>query len=342
MGLLAGILAIRTIPIADRLALVRAGRVALGKAPPDDENVTQWLARTGVKPRARSLLFEPLCRAVMNDEPERCSAAIFSHTLRIAFSSGPGGASLWVPTVPWGAVLDEPAQTYFGKHDVRVRLNTKVRALDLNEQTPRIQLDADEVLEDHERVVLALPWTGAAKLDTANRFVGRAPELRAAPIVNLHVPLPANTLPCDDPVIAFEYGQPFHFICRRPNADSSLQSETPACMIAGGAYPLDGLPQREIVALGLEQLARFTRRTSPWPQETVEGARVVREAHATIAATPGVSALRPAPGPTQVPGLWLAGDWTDVGLPSTLEGAAHSGFAPLDANTPGSTLSPSG
>lgn len=328
---MAGILGIRTIPFRDRLALVRAGRIALGKAPPENESVTDWLARTRVKPRARSLLFEPLCRAVMNDEPERASAALFARTLRIAFSSGADGAALWVPTVPWGEILDGPARDHFRARETAVRLETRVRALELGSSGPRIILESGATLDDHERVVVALPWHEAAKLDDACSFVGRAPEIQAAPIVNLHVNLPPHTLPCDDPVIAFEYGQPFHFVGRRPNADGTLDPSIPACLIAGGASALDGLPKREIVELGLAQLARFTHRESAWPRATVEGARVVREARATIAAVPGVDALRPAPGPTRVDGLWLAGDWTSVELPSTLEGAARSGFAPLNS-----------
>jgi uncharacterized protein with NAD-binding domain and iron-sulfur cluster len=51
---------------------------------------------------------------------------------------------------------------------------------------------------------------------------------------------------------------------------------------------------------------------------------VLREKDATFAATPAAEALRPGPG-TPVRGLYLAGDWTDTGLPATIEGAVRSG-----------------
>ena len=51
-----------------------------------------------------------------------------------------------------------------------------------------------------------------------------------------------------------------------------------------------------------------------------------REHAATFRAAPGVAALRPGP-QTAVPGLLLAGAWTDTGWPATLEGAVLSGHA---------------
>ena len=50
---------------------------------------------------------------------------------------------------------------------------------------------------------------------------------------------------------------------------------------------------------------------------------VVREHRATFSLAPG-SPPRPA-AVTAVPGFYLAGDWTDTGLPGTIEGAVKSG-----------------
>ena len=53
---------------------------------------------------------------------------------------------------------------------------------------------------------------------------------------------------------------------------------------------------------------------------------VTREHAATFRAAPGTAALRPGTR-TSVPGLFLAGAWTDTGWPATLEGAVLSGHA---------------
>ena len=53
---------------------------------------------------------------------------------------------------------------------------------------------------------------------------------------------------------------------------------------------------------------------------------VTRDHAATFRAAPGHRALRPGP-PTALPGLVLAGAWTDTGWPATMEGAVRSGHA---------------
>jgi squalene-associated FAD-dependent desaturase len=54
--------------------------------------------------------------------------------------------------------------------------------------------------------------------------------------------------------------------------------------------------------------------------------RLLREKRATFAATPEQQMRRPS-ATTHLPNLVLAGDWTDTGLPATIEGAIRSGFA---------------
>jgi uncharacterized protein with NAD-binding domain and iron-sulfur cluster len=56
---------------------------------------------------------------------------------------------------------------------------------------------------------------------------------------------------------------------------------------------------------------------------------VVREPRATFSLAPN-GPPRPA-ARTSLRGLFLAGDWTDTGLPGTIEGAVRSGHAAAEA-----------
>ena len=57
--------------------------------------------------------------------------------------------------------------------------------------------------------------------------------------------------------------------------------------------------------------------------------QIVRERRATFEATPEQNALRPGP-VTAYKNLFLAGDWTDTGLPATIEGSVRSGDRAAD------------
>jgi uncharacterized protein with NAD-binding domain and iron-sulfur cluster len=64
------------------------------------------------------------------------------------------------------------------------------------------------------------------------------------------------------------------------------------------------------------QVAGLSGDMPPW--------QIVRERRATFAATPEENARRPGAA-TAFGNLYLAGDWTDTGLPATIEGAIRSG-----------------
>jgi hydroxysqualene dehydroxylase len=57
--------------------------------------------------------------------------------------------------------------------------------------------------------------------------------------------------------------------------------------------------------------------------------QIVRERRATFEATPEQNALRPGAS-TAHKNLFLAGDWTDTGLPATIEGSVRSGDRAAD------------
>jgi uncharacterized protein with NAD-binding domain and iron-sulfur cluster len=71
----------------------------------------------------------------------------------------------------------------------------------------------------------------------------------------------------------------------------------------------------------VQRVANVPAEMPPW--------QVVRERRATFAATPAQNAKRPGVR-TAWRNLALAGDWTDTGLPATIESAVRSGTRAAD------------
>ena len=75
----------------------------------------------------------------------------------------------------------------------------------------------------------------------------------------------------------------------------------------------------------VDQVVAELREVFPAARDaTLRDAKVVTDPTAVLSVRPGVDAQRPA-ATTHVPNLFLAGDWTATGWPSTMEGAIRSG-----------------
>jgi hypothetical protein len=88
--------------------------------------------------------------------------------------------------------------------------------------------------------------------------------------------------------------------------------------ISAGDRLVEG-PREELAKAIWKEIAQITALPAelpPW--------QIVRERRATFSATPAQDAKRPGPA-TAWRNVVLAGDWTDTGLPATIEGAIRSG-----------------
>ncbi len=318
------------VPLAMPWALLRLGlpfgaklRALFGMTTslfgaPRSWTVADWIRRRGQRGDPARVLWEPLCRAIMNVEMDLASARDFLATLREAFSGSAGNAALWVPKAPWSAILSDPAPTALERAGVTVRTGARVIGL-LREadRLARITFGSGEGLElgEADLVVAAMPWHKLGPL---------VPELPAqrlsgSPIVTAHVRLTGDvTLPDDGLVVALTGDGPFHFVLRTPGADPAEFA-----MLSGGDRSFDGMKVDAIAALARAQLQRHY---PAFDKDAAAEVRISRENAATFVAGPNADEVRPRPG--RLPGgpanLLVCGDWTATGLPATLEGAARS------------------
>jgi hydroxysqualene dehydroxylase len=84
------------------------------------------------------------------------------------------------------------------------------------------------------------------------------------------------------------------------------------------------LPREEFAQQIWDEICKLSHISAPLPAW-----QIVRERRATFAATPAQDALR-AGTRTEFKNLFLAGDWTDTGLPATIEGSIRSGDRAAD------------
>ncbi len=251
-------------------------------------------------------LWQPLAVAALNTEAEAASARLFASVLRE--SLGKGGAAC-VPLVPregLSETLVDPALAKLRASGHELRLASRLRAVGF-EGDRVASLDFDgrtEPLGANEAVILAVPAPVAPRL---------MPELVAPDefraIVNAHYRI---ALRGDVPWFVGLVGGVAEWVFRKRDVLSVTVS---------AADRLIDLPAEDLAAL----LWRDVAAAFDLALEPVPPCQIVKEKRATFAATPAQLARRPDAA-TRWSNLVLAGDWTDTGLPATIEGAIRSGF----------------
>jgi hydroxysqualene dehydroxylase len=254
-------------------------------------------------------LVQPLLLAALNVDPPEGSAGLAGAVVRETLLAGGQACRPLIARDGLSSVLIEPAVKLLQDKGATVRFGHELRQFSMSADHVGGLKFGDDVIAvaPEDAVVLAVPPRPAASLlpglKTPNKF-------RA--IVNAH----------------FRFDPP-------PNAP-------PILGVVGGLVEwLFAFPQRLSVTISngdrLVDMPREELAQAIW-QDVCKAAgvsgelppwQIVRERRATFEATPEQNGLRPGP-VTAYKNLFLAGDWTDTGLPATIEGSVRSGDRAAD------------
>jgi squalene-associated FAD-dependent desaturase len=254
-------------------------------------------------------LARPLWVAALNTDPKEGSAALAGAIVRETLAKGGRACRPLVARDGLGPVFIEPALRFLAARNTDVRFGHRLRALELARgQVATLDFGEDRIaLAVDDAVILAVPPVVAADL---------VPELTTPSdfraIVNAHFRIapPAGLAPITGIVngtVEWLFAFPDRLSVTISAADRLLDvaRETLASQIWD-----------EVATI-----ARLPKAMPPW--------QIVRERRATFAATPAENAKRPGAATTWR-NLVLAGDWTQTGLPATIEGAIRSGNRAAD------------
>jgi len=249
-------------------------------------------------------LMHPFLLAALNTEPEDSSAALAGAVLRESLARGGRYYRPRIAHPTLAAAFIDPALAYLQGKGATVQLGTRLRGITLGRRSA-MALDLGEAavpLAPNEALVLAVPpWVAKDLIPTLT-----APDDFRA-IVNAHFKMPA---PAGVPAMLGVIGGTAEWIFSFPDRISVT--------VSGADAIVD--QDREALAVRIwADVAKALDITAPMPAW-----QIVKEKRATFAATPAQDARRPA-AKTGWPNLFLAGDWTQTGLPATIEGALRSG-----------------
>ncbi len=339
LHLLAGVMTWKALGWHDRWSVLQMhkaiafARGRSGMPPHRMENVRQWLERHAQTPRVIELLWEPLAVAALNQSIDVAAAAPFARVLALLLGNEPRDSALALPVKPLDEMYARPARIFIEQHGGTVRTGIPAAVI-CTESLYRVKGSTPQrviVRTRNEKftapaVVCTVPWF--ALPDTLiDPTPGLAPVVHAAqhtaasPIVTVN--LWFDKVVTDRTFVGLP-GRTFQWVFDKRTVFGGDASHL--SLVSSGAESVVARTNQQLIDLAVEEL---TAALPAAQSATVVRAVVVREKRATFSVAPG-QPQRPSMR-TDVPGLFLAGDWIDTGLPATIEGAVISGHAAADA-----------
>jgi squalene-associated FAD-dependent desaturase len=312
------------LTVVQRLGVARAA-LALARMNPRDEALDritfgEWLARHGQGSDAVDALWDVIVRPTLNLPAAEASLALGAFVFRNALLDRADAGDMGFHRAALSETVGEPAERALTAAGVEVRFGWRAQRLERTATGFEVHGHDDGMSAD--AVIVALPHQRAGALlgPLLPTLARNLDALGSSPIVNLHVVYDRRV--CEEPFAA-GVRTPVQYLFDRTVAGGAPP---------GGQYLAVSLSAAEReMQMSVEDLRE---RYLPALRELLPRARaanvesflVTREHAATFRAAPGVAALRPG-ARTDVPGLALAGAWTDTGWPATLESAVLSGHA---------------
>jgi squalene-associated FAD-dependent desaturase len=293
---------------------IHAIRSEAGRGDLDRISMREWLEEKRQPARAIERFWRQVLVSAVNEELDRMAAAHGLQVFRLGFLARKDAYEMGVPAVPLGRLYSGDAWEKIG--NVQLRLRAPVSRIVIEGGAVRGVIAGDEEVRG-DYYISALPF---------ERIAGVAPELGIDVSPFEHSPITGIHLWFDRPVTDLPHAT---LLDRTIQWMFNKHEGRYVQLVVSASRSLTEMPRVEVIALALKELAEFF----PAAREAkLEKAHVVKEIRATFSALPGLEALRPV-NRTQVPNLFLAGDWTKSGWPATMEGAVRSGYLAAEAVT---------
>ena len=347
------------LSLADKAAIGRAMLDILehrGDTPDLHEgsgiSMLEWLRRRKQTKSAIERFWRVVLVSALDEELDRTDARFGVDVFWKAFLASSTGYRMGVPAVPLSNLYDG-CKREIERRGGEVTLRLPVRGLKLeNGRLTGLRFDEGRE-ESADAYLFAVPHTALAELlpesvKQADPSLGNLEKIKVSPITGVHfwfdrpvmnepfiTLLDTTTQWIFNKTLLYEQAeQPRSVIPSeaRNLSSSSANIQSPGArqylqLVISASYDLLPKSRQEIIDLCLAEVKQVlpAARTAELVKATV-----IKEAAATFSPEPGVDRWRPSQS-TAIPGLFLAGDWTQTGWPATMESAVRSGYLAAEA-----------
>ncbi len=332
LHLLFALLTLKGFSLVERFkTLQMALRLSLSRYKlKQDISVLNLLTGHQQTPKIITALWEPLCLATMNTPIHYASGQVFLNVIKDSFSRKRRDSDLIFFRFDLSHIFCTPAVQFIKRNNSQVQCANKVTELQIkksleNNSLAHFFVKSNQGSYQSQVVVLATPAHITDKLlhTSANQACYEKQSFLK--------PQNASLKYCYEPICTIYMQYPTHI--RLPKRMIGLFNTT-------GQWAIDRSLNKQpgLIAVVISGPGKHTTMSHSQLADTIHKElalvianlpalleyRIITEKRATLSCRVNIERQRPTNN-TLIPGLYLAGDYTDTGYPSTLEGAIKSG-----------------
>ncbi|MBC7857034.1 MAG: squalene/phytoene synthase family protein [Pirellulaceae bacterium] len=313
-------------------ALLKLARLP-AKEQPCAMTIGAWLQQQKQSPRCIERFWQVVLVSALGESLNRASLTAARKVFVDGFMSSREAGDVWIPKVPLTELYERIA-VWLTKRGVAIRPAAAVERIEPHQDGELSIQFREGPPQNFGSVICAVPWRQAAEILPA-AAASHIPVIHSAPITSLHLWFDRPMTPLPHAVLVGQLSQWVFARSPSPGSESGVgfqpaQNQESAehyyQVVISASHELTGREREDVVreVLGdlnavfpLSRDAKLLR----W--------RIITEGEAVFSVRPGLEVQRPSQ-QTSVPNLFLAGDWTATGWPSTMESAVRSGYLAAD------------
>lgn len=322
----------KPLSLRDKLGIARALVALLAGVPEDSsDDFLSWLRRKGQTQVAIDRFWAPVLISSLNEELDKSSVKYAAMVFRDAFLKSARAGEMGLPTAPLSEIYGV-ASEYIRARGGEVLLRTGVEGVSFGEHDVKIRSKDRDFTFDY--AISALPFNALGRIlpqsKASEELQEKVSHLRTVPITGIHLWFDREITELEHATLLdrnIQWMFQKSKILARSAAQTGKGSGSYLELVVSSSKSLLEMGRGEIIELAMKELIEFF----PAARDAkLVKATVVKEVHATFAPAPLSEEFRLSP-VSPWARLFLSGDWTATGWPSTMEGAVRAGYLTAEA-----------
>ncbi|MBK8945723.1 MAG: FAD-dependent oxidoreductase [Ignavibacteriae bacterium] len=273
-------------------------------------SVKKYLIKNNQSENAIKSFWEILAISALNTNIDEASAVLFNKMLKKIFLAGNKSTTILTPKENLSKIFIDPSLEYLKQTSFNYSISEKLESIKIyNNIITELKTDL-RTITDFENVILAIPPYQILKLNCNEKLLqSDFLEFEYSAIISVNMKLKKNIF--TEKFVALIDSE----------VDWIFNHNKYISIVISDANKFVELSKEQILEICINELQKYFKN---FEKDLIIKSLVIKEKRATIKSTPEFENFRNKI-VTKIKNLSIVGDWTNTGLPQTIESAILSG-----------------